>query len=143
MFKFKVTENLAQYEEAVAKALKQAVLDGQKAAINRAIIESPPFAFDAKGGAYDDARAASRKIKSGVIRRQKSKIISQITGKGYTQTIPTAPANQYGNPILRYTELGTRPLGLVLLRKPQTPTERKNARKANVISSASEAISYI
>lgn len=143
MFNIKVTDNLAKYEQAAAKALKQAITDGQKAAINRAIVESPPFAFDEKGGAYDDAKSASRKIKSGVIKRQKAKIMNQILGKGYTETIPTAPANPYGNPIMIETEQGTRPLGLVLLRKPQTPTERKNARKASVIRSASEAVDYI
>lgn len=143
MFKIKVTDKLAEYEQAAAKALKQAIHDGQKAAINRAIIESPPFAFDEKGGAYDDAKSASKKIKSGVIRRQKSKIINQITGKGYTETIPSAPANPYGNPIMRETEQGTRPLGLVLLRKPQTKIEKKNARKATVIRTAGEAIEYI
>lgn len=143
MFKIRVTDNLAQYEQAAAKALKQAIHDGQKAAINRAIIESPPFAFDEKGGAYDDAKSASKKIKSGVIRRQKSKIINQIMGKGYTETVPTAPANPYGNPVMRETEQGTRPLGLVLLRKPQTKAEKKNAKKATVIRSAGEAIEYI
>ena len=143
MFKIKVTDKLAEYEQAAAKALKQAIRDGQKAAINRAIIESPPFAFDEKGGAYDDAKSASKKIKSGVIRRQKAKIINQIMGKGYTETVPSTPANPYGNPIMRETEQGTRPLGLVLLRKPQTKAEKKNAKKATVIRTAGEAIEYI
>lgn len=75
-FNLKVKDNLTQFNEAAAKALRQAITDGQKAAINRAIVESPPFAFDEKGGAYDDAKSASRKIKSGVIKRQKAKIIN-------------------------------------------------------------------
>lgn len=143
MFNFKVYENLEEFSKKVSKAFGEAVDQAFKATINRAIIESPPFMSDSKGGAYDDGKSASRKIKPGVIKRQKQKIVNQILGKGFSGVIPSAPATANGNPALKDVEHSTRHLGLVLLRKAATPLERKNAKKARVIRSAHEAVEHI